>query len=157
MQEKVVEIKKCKYCNSEFHITDEDLAFYDDISPVFNEVKIQIPTPTLCPDCRQKRRMVYRNESKLYRRKCDVTGKDLITIYSPESPYVVYDNDYWWSDKWDVMKYNHEVDFSRNIFDQILELRLKVPRLANNLVDIENTHFSNQCWHVKGCYLCFNV
>jgi hypothetical protein len=36
MQEKTIEIKICKYCNSSFEITDKDLEFYDKISPIFN-------------------------------------------------------------------------------------------------------------------------
>jgi len=33
-------IKICKNCQKEFEITDEDLTFYDKISPVFNGVNI---------------------------------------------------------------------------------------------------------------------
>ncbi len=33
--EKIVEIKTCKHCSSEFGITDKDLEFYEKISPVF--------------------------------------------------------------------------------------------------------------------------
>jgi hypothetical protein len=36
MQEKVVETKICKKCNTKFDITDKDLEFYKKISPKFN-------------------------------------------------------------------------------------------------------------------------
>jgi hypothetical protein len=35
MQEKIIEHKTCKHCNSNFEITDKDLEFYEKISPVF--------------------------------------------------------------------------------------------------------------------------
>ena len=66
-------VKICKQCNISFDITDKDLEFYDKISPVFNSEKFQIPTPTFCPDCRQQRRILWRNERKLYRRKDSAT------------------------------------------------------------------------------------
>ena len=33
--EKVIEIKNCKHCESKFEITDKDLEFYEKVSPVF--------------------------------------------------------------------------------------------------------------------------
>jgi hypothetical protein len=34
-QEKIVETKTCKHCNSSFDITDKDLEFYKKVSPIF--------------------------------------------------------------------------------------------------------------------------
>ena len=59
--------KSCKQCNISFEITNEDLEFYNKISPVFDWKKYEIPTPTLCPDCRQQRRFAIRNDRKLYK------------------------------------------------------------------------------------------
>ena len=62
--------KTCKNCNSNFEITDEDLKFYEKVSPEFNGKKCLIPAPTLCSDCRQQRRLSFRNERNLYKREC---------------------------------------------------------------------------------------
>jgi Zn ribbon nucleic-acid-binding protein len=59
----------------------------------------------LCPDCRQQRRLAFRNERNLYKRKCDATGKNIISIYSPDKNIKVYNQDFWWSDKWNTMDY----------------------------------------------------
>jgi Zn ribbon nucleic-acid-binding protein len=59
----------------------------------------------LCPECRQQRRLSFRNERNLYKRDCDATGKSIISIYSPDKPYKVYNQDFWWSDNWDAMDY----------------------------------------------------
>lgn len=50
-----------------------------------------MPLPTLCPEERMRRRMIFRNERNLYHRKCDLTGRELISNISPEKPYKVYD------------------------------------------------------------------
>jgi hypothetical protein len=120
--------KQCKQCNSNFEITDKDLEFYDKVSPVFNGEKYSIPTPTLCPDCRQQRRLSFRNERKLYKRKCDATGENIISIYSPDKVYKVYNQDMWWSDKWSGLDYGRDFDFERSFFEQIDDLMIEVPR-----------------------------
>ena len=81
--ENLVESKTCRKCQAGFPITDKDLEFYDKVSPNFGGKKYSIPSPTLCPDCRQQRRLSFRNERKLYKRKCDATGKDIVSIYAP--------------------------------------------------------------------------
>jgi len=69
------------------------------------KVKYLILSPTLCPDCRQQRRLAFRNERNLYKRKCSATGEDIISIYSPDKPYRVYNQEFWWSDKWNPLDY----------------------------------------------------
>ena len=71
------EIKICQNCKQNFTIEPEDFEFYK---------KIDVPTPTFCPECRMVRRMNFRNEHALYKRKCDATGKDIISMFCPESP-----------------------------------------------------------------------
>ncbi|MDC0357468.1 hypothetical protein OAO01_01525, partial [Oligoflexia bacterium] len=73
----------CRNCSTQFEITNEDLAFYDKISPTFDNHKFTIPPPSLCPDCRSQRRLSWRNERGLYRRQCDFTKKNIISIFDP--------------------------------------------------------------------------
>lgn len=95
----------CKNCQTFSEITERDRAFY---------AKIKVPEPTHCPECRNQRRLAFRNERTLYRRKCDKTGKDIISFYAPNAPVVVYDQTVWWGDAWDPMDYGREFDFSRS-------------------------------------------
>ena len=62
-------LKNCQQCGLEFEITDEDLKYYDQISPVFDGRKFAIPIPKMCPQCRHQE-ACFRNERKLYSRKC---------------------------------------------------------------------------------------
>ncbi len=111
------------------------------------------PAPKLCFICGQKRRLAFRNGTKLYRRTCDATGESIISMYAPEKPYKVYKTEAWWSDSWDPRSYSRDVDFNRPFFGQFRELQLHVPRLA--LIDIksENSPYCNMSMGNKNCYL----
>ena len=148
--------KTCKKCSKIFEITKEDLEFYKKVSPKIWWKIFEIPTPTFCGDCRNQRRLTWRNESKLYRRKCDATGKSILSVYSPDKKYVVYEKDYFHSDDWDVMDYFLEVDFQKSFFEQFDELLHKVP--LQNLswwYFTENSKYINFAGRMKDCYMTF--
>ncbi|MFA6305437.1 MAG: hypothetical protein WC651_01760 [Candidatus Gracilibacteria bacterium] len=149
--------KICKICSQNFEITQEDLDFLEKISPVFNGEKYQIPPPTLCPDCRHQRRQIWRNERTLYKRKCDATGKSIISVYSEEKPFPVYGNEYWYSDKWDALDHGRDVDFDKTFFEQFKELMHVVPQLSRSAVGNENCDYVTQCGWCKNCYLIFEA
>jgi len=154
--ENIVERKTCQ-CWEEFAITDKDLEFYEKISPVFDGTKYQIPAPTLCPDCRQQRRLARRNERKLYKRKCDLTGKTIISMYSDDKPYKVYNIKDWWSDKRDAMDYGKNFDFTRPFFVQFDELMRQVPFFSLIQSNCENSDYANDIFESKNCYLSFVI
>jgi hypothetical protein len=66
---------------------------------MFDGKKYMIPLPTLCPEERQRRRLIFRNERKLYRRQCDFSQQPIISMYAPEKQHKVYDTKIWFSDK----------------------------------------------------------
>ena len=128
----IVERKTCAVSGTQFPIFQSDLDFYAKISPTFAGITYQIPTPTLCPEERQRRRLSFRNERKLYRRQCDASKQSIISIYSPDKPYKIYDQKIRWSDSRDPMSYGMDFDFSRTFTEQFGELMRKVPRVNLN-------------------------
>ncbi len=140
------ETKQCQNCKQSFVIEPDDFTFYE---------KIKVPPPTFCPECRMIRRMNFRNERSLYHRKCDATGKDIITMFAPEQPLVVYDHTYWWSDKWDQLASGRDYDFTKPFFTQFEELFQKapLPNLANS--NVINSDYSNHNADSKNCYLVY--
>ena len=104
-------IKNCFQCQSNFEVDDRDLQFYDKISPVFADKKYQIPPPTLCPDCRQQRRLAWRGKDYFFR-KCDLTREQCLSIYPPEAPMKTYSSEAFYGDEWDGLSYGREFDFS---------------------------------------------
>src|SRR3989338_7185356 len=91
---------------------------------------MRVSEPTLCYFCRMVRRFSHRNEQFLYYRKCDLTGKQIISAFSPDKPQIVYSIDAWWSDKYDPLSTGRPFDFNRPFFEQFTELRNATPRLA---------------------------
>lgn len=120
---------------------------------------MNVPTPTLCPSERAKRRMAWRNERVLYERKCSATGADLISIYPPNTPFPVYDNKYWWGDSWDAKDYAMDFDFSKPFFEQFKTLLNKVPRphTSVTLDSMVNSLYCNEAANLKNCYLVFEA
>ena len=147
--------KNCQQCGNKFEIVDEDVKFYDSVSPTFDGKKFTIPLPKLCPPCRQQRRLAMRNTSTLYHRKCDMTGKEIVSIYSPESPYIVYDQEVWWGDKWDPLAYGRDFDFSKTFAENITALYHDVPHMSLYTINSENSYYTNFALEQKNCYLIF--
>ena len=146
---------KCKLCSKEFFIREEDKKFYKQMSPKFNNKKYLIPTPKLCPKCRQQRRISFRNDRKLYKNVCDATWKSIISAYSPDKDYKVYSYPEWWSDKWEWLDYWMDFDFSRTFFDQFEDLMKKVPRYSLYNFGNENCDYVQYAPYNKNCYLIF--
>ncbi|MBU1992131.1 hypothetical protein KKG51_00300, partial [Patescibacteria group bacterium] len=136
--------KSCKNCGQKFEITDKDLKFYE---------QIDVPEPTCCPDCRQVRRLVWRNERSLYNHKCARTGKNVISYISPDKKQVVYSLDEWYKDDWDRLATGRDFDFNRPFFEQFRELMQETPHIALLIGDCENCQYTNFSWKNKNCYL----
>lgn len=150
--------KTCSLTGQSFEVSDKDLAFLAEISPTFAGKTYSIPAPTLCPEERERRRAAQVNELYLYKRKCDLSGKDILSNIHPSSPYKVYEQEDWYSDKWDPIDYGRDFDFSRPFFDQYLELCKDVPHpnLFTGYQYDENCDYTNYAGKNKNCYLIFD-
>jgi hypothetical protein len=153
----IVEWKTCRIAGVKFAIYASDMEFYTKISPIFDGMKCQIPTPTLCPEERQRRRLSFRNERKLYKRKCDATGKDIISIYSPDKPYTVYDQKYRRSDARDPMTYGRDFDFTKTFTEQFGELIQVVPRPNLQTIASDNCEYTNYTYFSDTSYYLFGA
>ncbi len=74
-------------------------------------------------------------------------------MYPLDSPFKVYDQDVWWSDKWDATSYGRDFDFSRPFFEQFRELQLAVPRVALVNKQGENAEYTNHADKNKNCFM----
>ena len=143
----------CKQCNSGFEVSDEDRQFLEKLSPIFGGKKQLIAEPTHCFECRTQRKLAFRNERYMYRRKCDFSGDEIVSMYPPDSPFKVYKQDVWWSDHWDAAEFGRDFDFNRPFFEQFRELQLEVPRVALVNKQSENAEYTNHSARNKNCYL----
>jgi len=74
----MVSMNTCHHCKNFFGLTETDQAFYQ---------KIEVPNPTFCPQCREQRRLAFRNERSLYKRTCDSCDKNILSTYNPKNPF----------------------------------------------------------------------
>lgn len=150
--------QSCHQCQSAFEVTEDDLAFYDRVSPSFAGKKCSIPPPKLCPDCRQRRRLVYCNEMYFYQATCDLCNAKMITEHPPTHKKTIYCRECWQGDGWDPRDYGQDIDFSRPVFDQIRELKDKVP--VQNLLSEgtnQNSEYIHYAGFAKNCYLIMHA
>ncbi len=147
--------RTCGICSTAFDVTAADLAFLEKLSPAFGGKKEALPPPTLCPGCRQQRRLLWRNERRLCRRTCGLCGKPVISMYAKDKPFPVHCTECWWGDRWDPLSFGRAFDFSRPFFPQFRALQEQVPRLALNVVGNENSEYVNLGGYNKNCYLVF--
>ncbi|MBI4034098.1 MAG: hypothetical protein HY378_00935 [Candidatus Brennerbacteria bacterium] len=142
----------CKQCENQFEITPDDLGFYE---------KMRVPPPNLCPDCRFRRRVAFRNEMTLYNRTCNLCSKPVVSMFNTKSPYTIYCSDCWFSDKWDPYSYATDYDESKPFFEQLKELSIRVPKLglyvSAAIVENINSDYTNFAGGNKDCYLVFNA
>ncbi|MCX6720680.1 MAG: hypothetical protein NTW11_02660 [Candidatus Staskawiczbacteria bacterium] len=140
------ETKACQNCKQNFTVESDDFAFYE---------KMGVPAPTWCSNCQFVRRMAFRNERTLYKRKESKGGKDIISMYSPDKQLTVYAHDDWWSDNWDPLTYGKDFDFSKPFFTQFGHLMKGIP--WSNLLNFNNvdSDYCNITTGNKNCYLVF--
>ena len=74
----------CQATGSEFIISQQEIDFYDRISPVIDGEKFSIPAPQFCPEFRCMLRTLHRNEQYLYHRASDHSKKPIISLYASE-------------------------------------------------------------------------
>ncbi len=147
-----MEKRQCTKCKCDFMLDANDFSFYE---------KMKVPAPTVCPDCRFKMRAVWRNEMSLYTgRKCGLCGVSVLSMYHPESPYVVYCNSCYRGDGWNPASYGVPYDYSRPFFEQLAELFLRVPKNAlystTGAGPTIASEYTNCVGGLKNCYFLFN-
>lgn len=144
----IQETRQCQNCKQSFTVEPEDVVFYE---------KMNVPPPTWCPQCRQQRRMTWRNEQALFSRTCDKTKKPVVSIYPPGTRFPVWQVDTWFDKNvWDAREHGRDYDFSRPFFDQFYDLQCVVPRPHNGSLAGSrsvNSDYTNCSGDNKNCYM----
>ncbi|PIP68683.1 hypothetical protein COW91_03540 [Candidatus Nomurabacteria bacterium CG22_combo_CG10-13_8_21_14_all_32_8] len=141
------EIKICQSCKKDFTIEPEDFKFYE---------KIKVPAPTWCPECRSIRRLAFREDRSIYKGECKKCKKNIISIYNPETSFIIYCSECWWGDSWDGIEYGKNYDSSKSFLEQFYELLKIVPYAASSQKGSINCNYSNGNTRCKNCTLTFD-
>ncbi len=145
-------------CEEKFEITKEDIEF----------IKVfQVPPPNFCPTCRRMRRFVHMGFAQLFKRPCNAPQHDesMISIYSPECPFPVYDYKFFISDEFDPFIFAHDFVDSDSPYNELLAMRktFPMPSFLNRDPSCINSEYSNggkntkNCYYVSGCFDTENV
>jgi len=149
----IVERRICRVSGIEFPIFQSEINFLKKIAPAFDGKKFAVPLPTLCPEERQRRRLIHRNEKNFYRTTCAMSGEPIIALHTPDKPWTVYKNSLWFSDRRDPMDYAQDIDFTLSFTEQFFELEKKVPTPNIMSVDCENSDYTSGTGYCKDCYM----
>lgn len=139
-------MKSCKQCGGQFEINEKDREL---------AAQFGVPDRTYCFECNQKQLLCWRNARVLYRRKCDFTGEEMISIYPENSPYKIVKSDVWYSDTWSPFDYGRDIDFSRPFFEQFDELLHSVPWIGLMNMKSVDSDYCNRTYGNTRCYLIF--
>ncbi len=148
-EELVPHSRICLECKKEFKIENEDIILLK---------MFRSPAPTLCPNCRQRRRLSFVNYSNIYKRKCDFPGHNevMISQTAPIMPWVNYDHETYYSDLWDPFFYGKDIREDISFFQQFMHLEKEVPQPGvHRGANSPNSDFSFYGKDMKNCYYVF--
>ena len=136
--------KICEKCNQSFIIEPDDIPFYE---------KMDIPLPTMCPECRFKYLLAFWVFGRFRITKSALSGKTIITVLPESVPFPIYDRAEFVSDAWDPLTYGKDYDSSRSFIDQLIELQSRVPHPHQTGVKNTNSDWTDDVWESKDVYL----
>ena len=107
--------------------------------------------PSLHPIARWQILGAFWQHWALHKRKCDKTGKLIVSVFSEDCPYPV-----WHKDEW--IKHadppSTEIDLTKPVFPQMWELFRCCPIPHNVGAGNENCEYTDDWWYSKNCHLC---
>lgn len=144
MDPKIRNRKDCLQCKKSFIITDQDWGFYQ---------KMAVLEPTLCPVCRARRRLAFRNERTFYKDACAQCKKTIVSQFSPLRGLIVYCESCYWKDSWEGQEYGRDFDFSKTFGEQFDALNRAVPHMAMIHTNSENCEYTHLAANNKNSYM----
>jgi hypothetical protein len=136
--------KVCEKCKNDFAILADDIPFYE---------KMDLPMPTMCPECRFKYLLAFWVNGRFRITKSALSGKTIITVIPESAPFPIYERAEFVSDAWDPLTYGKDYDASRPFMDQLVELQSKVPHPHNVGNKNINCDWTDDVWESKDVYL----
>lgn len=149
--------KQCTECSSAFTVLPEETAIRKRVSPVIGGAAFEIPEPTHCPTCRQRRRAAFRNDRHYYKNTCGFCKKSVISIYSPDKGLNVLCHTCFWSDSWDAHDQGVDFDFKKTLAEQFDALKKRTPRLCIFNTQSENSDYTVHSSRNRNCYMCSSI
>lgn len=139
----IVERHTCRRCGSDFPIFEGDKKMLEKLAPTIGGERFELPLPTCCPECRERRRLSFRKERILYKRTCDSCKKNMVSIFPQEDEHLVYCPSCRYSDKYTPTEYGQDIERSKPLLEQMQILHKRAPIIGLfNGNDNENSEFT---------------
>ncbi|MEK7616368.1 MAG: hypothetical protein AAB420_04145 [Patescibacteria group bacterium] len=145
LDEKGGQWRTCRFSGERFYVRPEDIEFYK---------KMQVPLPTITPHERIRRRIAQQNAYHLFHATSTLTGKRIISMFPPGSPYKIYEHESFYGEQWDPFAFAFSCDPGKSFFEQYHQFQLNLPH--PNLTirgKIVNSDYNNSSRDLKNCYL----
>ena len=141
-------VRACEKCHQDFVIEVDDVPFYE---------KMDLPLPSMCPNCRWKYLLAFWVFGRFRIAKSALSGKTIITDISESAPFLIYDRAEFVSDAWDPLTYGKDYDPSCSFIEQLVELQSKVPHPHQVGIKNTNSDWADDVWESKDAYLSRSV
>ena len=134
----------CKKTGASFEISEHELQL---------RRKLHAPLPHYSPVYRFRQLLAFWPQLSLSRRKCDYSGRDIVSVYDESCPYPV-----WHRADWLQHAAPPQAQFnpSREFFEQLWELFQQCAIPHNIGLANENCEYTADWWHSKNCYLSYS-
>ena len=144
------ETKNCQNCKKDFTIEPDDFGFYE---------KIQVPSPTFCPECRLVRRLLWRNDRYLSKVNCHLCGRSTLSTFLEDADQTLFCAVCYRSDKWNPLDYGQNYDFSKPFFEQFKELMCRVPQFSmqSQYTTLINSEYTMMGTYNRNCFMVTNT
>lgn len=157
MNDPIIERRICRRTGEKFPIFHKDKELLAKISPKIGGKQYNLPLPNLSPKAREIRKLMRRNDRKIYKTKCQSTDKDIITFYHPDiEQKVVEFNERF--ENTDNTNTGQNFDSNKSISQQLGELIKKTTKEnVLNVGIIENSKYTHNAGDMKNCYMVFDT
>lgn len=143
---------KNPHCTGTFGIEEGDIEFLR---------MLRVPPSNYCPTCRRMRRMVHMGVNRLFKRPCQAPGHNetVISSFSEQCPFPVYDYKYFISDEFDPFSYGRVYEGGSPLeFLFALRALFPMPSFLNRDPSCINSEYSSggrntkNAYYASGCY-----
>ncbi len=143
------------FCKNPHCIGTKEFELSDQEKRLLIDFDVDAQSIIFCPQCREMRRLAFRNERNLFKRKCDSTGELIWSTYTETSPFKIFSKEVWWGDSWEATEYGRDFDFGKPFFQQFYDLMLDVPRPSLIQNQNKNSDYSHGSASNNDCYMVF--
>lgn len=111
-----------------------------------------LPEPELCAEERIRRLLSFRSGGRFFGRQCDLTARQIYSVYAADTEFPVVDPELMNSAEWCPEQYGSKFDPQRGFVSQLASLWRKAPRPAVSVRASSNCGVVHDCWNVRDSF-----